>query len=548
MPARWGSTRFAAAAAAAVFAAGVAPAQLLPASEPPGVPTVAPPTGTQAVPPPSISPPGLSFPQTAPVRRERFTVTIDPKATAKDLLPAAPKVAPFDPPATDDLSKVPEAEFEARRDPAAGDPAEHAAKQLARIGHVNAKKTDAFMAALLENRPDLAGLPFVMGDDCRTAGERRDRFAAAVGEVRQALATTAEVRAQAARPNGFNRAGPSPSHSFWDNYAAGCAPLPADKARAEHVTAARVAALTQMLAAEPADLRLGLVRHLTGVAHPEATKALARIAVFTPEDEVRSAAVDALKVRRERDYTDVLVKALRYPWPAVARRAADAAARLDRQDLIPELLAVLDEADPRLPRATDADGKAVAVVREVVRVNHHRNCMMCHAPAGKLVAVPVMVPAPGTTPHGDPAQTVLLPEEVPSAEVPVEGLPLPTPATGYGRSAPELMIRVDVTYLRPDFSAALPVADAHPWPELQRFDFLVRERRVTADEAAAGRAKLTPAGKGVVSPYHKAALAALRDLTGKDAAPTAAAWREVLDLPAKPGSGAPVLPGAPGRK
>ena len=46
------------------------------------------------------------------------------------------------------------------------------AQQLAKINHMNAKKTDAFMAALLENRPDLAGLPFAMGDDCRTSPER----------------------------------------------------------------------------------------------------------------------------------------------------------------------------------------------------------------------------------------------------------------------------------------------------------------------------------------------------------------------------------------
>ena len=53
---------------------------------------------------------------------------------------------------------------------------------------------------------------------------------------------------------------------------------------------------------------------------------------------------------------------------------------------------------------------------------------------------------------------------------------------------------MDVTYLRQDFSAMLPVAEAHPWPEMQRFDFPVRERNVTEDEAAAYREKLTPEG------------------------------------------------------
>jgi hypothetical protein len=36
-----------------------------------------------------------------------------------------------------------------------------------------------------------------------------------------------------------------------------------------------------------------------------------------------------------------------------------------------------------------------------------------------------------------------------------------------------------------------------------------------------------------VSPYHKAALAALRELTGKDTEPTAAAWRKLLKTPRK---------------
>jgi hypothetical protein len=95
------------------------------------------------------------------------------------------------------------------------------------------------------------------------------------------------------------------------------------------------------------------------------------------------------------------------------------------------------------------------------------------------------------------------------------------------------MIRLDVTYLRQDFSATLPVAEAHPWPEMQRFDFFVRERKLTEDEVAPYRAGLTPKEEGVLSPYHKAALAALRELTGKDTAPTAEAWRKMLAVPAR---------------
>ena len=55
----------------------------------------------------------------------------------------------------------------------------------------------------------------------------------------------------------------------------------------------------------------------------------------------------------------------------------------------------------------------------------------------------------------------------------------------------------------------------------------------TRNRDAVARAKLTPKEAGVVTPYHRAALAALRDITSKDAAPTADAWRKLLNLPAK---------------
>ena len=49
-----------------------------------------------------------------------------------------------------------------------------------------------------------------------------------------------------------------------------------------------------------------------------------RLAIFSAEDEVRNAAVEALKVRRERDYTTLVLSGLRYPYPAVAKRASEA--------------------------------------------------------------------------------------------------------------------------------------------------------------------------------------------------------------------------------
>src|SRR5262249_16909593 len=96
-----------------------------------------------------------------------------------------------------------------------------------------------------------------------------------------------------------------------------------------------------------------------------------------------------------------------------------------------------------------------------------------------------------------------------------------------------ILVRVDVTYLRQDFSVFQEVADAQPWPTLQRFDFLVRSRVLTEKEAQAYQQALTPTTPGVLNPYHRASLAALRELTGRDAAPTAEAWRKLLALQKK---------------
>jgi hypothetical protein len=145
----------------------------------------------------------------------------------------------------------------------------------------------------------------------------------------------------------------------------------------------------------------------------------------------------------------------------------------------------------------------------LVRINHHRNCLMCHAP-------------------GQDANS----DNVLTAEVPVPSQALPTFYDGGYRSQgiPELLVRIDVTYLRQDFSMMLPVADAAPWPEMQRFDFVVRTRVLKDDEVPAYRDKFDKLEAGVLPPNHKAALAALRELTGKDTAPTAEAWRTLLKV------------------
>lgn len=145
----------------------------------------------------------------------------------------------------------------------------------------------------------------------------------------------------------------------------------------------------------------------------------------------------------------------------MAQRAADAIARLDRQDLLAKLVDVLTQPDPRLPikKAGDGDGY---VVRELVRVIHHHNCLLCHAP-GNTAEVPTGVLRVG---------------------MPLPTEPLPPPAQYYSTiPSPDIVVRIDRTYLRQDFSMMMPVSDAQPWPKMQRFDFLVRTREITPTEA-----------------------------------------------------------------
>jgi hypothetical protein len=250
------------------------------------------------------------------------------------------------------------------------------------------------------------------------------------------------------------------------------------------------------------------VHYFAGVSHAEATRELARMAVFSPEKEVRKEALKALSVRREKDATAVLGEALNYPWPAVARNAAEAIVKLDRKDLMPNLIDMLDAADPRGPNPEQAHGKEVTTARELVRVHHHSNCMLCHAPA----------------------ERGRIPEDILVAEVPTE--PLSSPRAGYGDSSSNLIVRIDVTYLRQDFSAMQTVEENRGMMEenRQRFDFVVRKRELTAAEAEELRGRLENRKPGVLSPYQEAAVNALREMTGRDFEAKAEPWRRHLKL------------------
>jgi len=448
-------------------------------------------------------------PETKP---EPLPLKVPPPPPLEQLLPVPPKADPrIGPLLTDDLTQVPEVAFQ--QAPAKGVTAATTLKllmeQMARIHKVNEKKTDGFMEALLARRSDLAGLPFVLGDACRTSRERNIHFA---DEIERVRFKRTENDAEGITPE--NDSDPD---AFWERYQARCTEADkADKLSGKasgpgqpQVLPTRVAALMQIMGPEEGTKRLGLVKYLASVSHANATRALARLVLFSSDEEVRRAAVEALQVRREQDYTAILLQSFRYPWPAVAGRASAALVKLGRTDLVPRLIEVLEAPDPRAPVLKEIESKRVPVVRELVRVNHHRNCLLCHAP---------LEDSEGAPRNGS---------EVVGA-IPIPGEPLLSALEYYSGAGRTVFVRVDVTYLRQDFSLLQPVADADPWPQMQQFDFLVRTRQISEEEARSFRDKLQPREPGVLSPYHRAALAALRELTGRDTEPTAQAWRRLL--------------------
>jgi sugar lactone lactonase YvrE len=133
----------------------------------------------------------------------------------------------------------------------------------------------------------------------------------------------------------------------------------------------------------------------------------------------------------------------------------------------------------------------------MVRINHLRNCVLCHAPSFW---------------DGDKVRGF----------VPETGMPLP-PAFSREYYAPKQQgqfVRADVTYLQQDFSVAMAVPDHGAWPRMQRFDFFVRQRPAgPADE------RLAAAMAGMMPEQHRAVAFALRELTGQYPGPSAEDWK-----------------------
>jgi hypothetical protein len=285
---------------------------------------------------------------------------------------------------------------------------------------------------------------------------------------------------------------------------------------------ARLRAAVQVLTAQDAESRLRLVQELFEIPHPAATRELAKVALFAPEEVIRKTAIRGLSLRRESDYLQDLVAGFRYPIPVIAERAADASIKLRSQAILRKLAELLAESDPRFVDRYNpwTHGRSLAV-REVVKINHHRNCLLCHAPSDRRDFERLR------NGGGDSSFAKGL-----VADIPTPGQELPKNMSYSSVADPERSIRFDVTYLRQDFSLCLPVADAKPWPDKQRFDFLVRTRVLSPEEEELLKSMIPTLPR---SAMHRAALRALREATGlNDIAPTSQAWGKAVQNWRKP--------------
>jgi hypothetical protein len=344
---------------------------------------------------------------------------------------------------------------------------------------------------LVAQRADLKGLPVRNLDDCQAPEEDAKTIQEMSREVRR-LTSKLPSRRDAA-----------------DNSSEAAIE---DKERDRHLVAfirdrvkgakwsedMGVRMLVQMFQAEGFGTRMEVVKTLAGSKTKNASAALARMAVFDFNAEIREAAVAALKDRSHVEYRPVLLEALRYPWPPVADHAAEALVALKDKRVVSELARLVDKPDPRAP-TLDKDNHWV--VPELVRINHLANCVLCHAPSRDK-------------------------KDLVRGVVPERGEPLPAV---YYESERGNFVRADMTYLKQDFSLMQPVSDSNKWPKLQRFDYLIRMRELTADEVSR-----LPASKGRAEdnlptyPQRAAVLWALRELTGQDKDASSADWEATL--------------------
>jgi hypothetical protein len=225
---------------------------------------------------------------------------------------------------------------------------------------------------------------------------------------------------------------------------------------ADNPSAQKLKTIDHILQIDHARLRLEAIKTLRKSGSRTAMKLLAGKAKFDLEPEVRIAATDALADLDANVVRGLLLEGLRYPWHVVAEHSAEALVRLDDQDAVPQLIEMLDLPHPHYP--FEDNGRVVQ--RELVGINHMRNCLLCHAPSmSSFDSVRGLIPDSNRPLPRHYYDTAGMAAEVPYA------------------------VRADVTYLQQDFSVLQSVKNPGPWPSEQRIDYVVQKKNLTRAEA-----------------------------------------------------------------
>ena len=279
-------------------------------------------------------------------------------------------------------------------------------------------------------RPDLQGLPLRLGDSCKLDSDE-------AGHLMRASRGASGIRNQLDNP-----AIPPSTRNRMLGMATGS--LLQD-----------TSALVQIMQCGSEESRIRMVKMLNMKDDPEAISALTDRALFDLSPEIRRLALHMLKLTPVESVQNQLLAGLDYVWEPVAVNAANALVELDEDGVtLDELRKKLDVPDPHAPYK-DEDGKWR--IRELVRVNHLRNCLLCHAPSvEKRASFQAAVPEPGK--------------------------PIPRNFY-YGPKSESPSVRPDITYIVQDFSVMHELQNQKPWPNRQRFDYFVRERTVDESEA-----------------------------------------------------------------
>ena len=348
----------------------------------------------------------------------------------------------------------------------------NAAREKAKSKAQNPDRADDsvedFHARLLVNRIQerhkWQGLPLLLGDACRSEREvavARNKLAFGVRDASRDLVYRTFPRKSLGSHNRYYDVSEKKVFDSFTQYLN--ATLRLKEPRVDWKHANSVTILEQMLQVEPSTHRLLLLNMLRQIEGRTASEAIARRALFDMDPAVRDAAANALDDRPRPEYAQVIGKGMNYPWAPVVERARQVrwkqltkAARENSADSV------------RAPGAQDVrlvnigqraarpyqDEEGTWVMDELVKVNHLRNCVMCHQ-----VSCDTNDPLRG---------------QIPS---PGERLPRIYYSSNKGN-----FVRADIVYLRQDFSVMLPVEDHGQWPQQQRFDFFVRTRPATGED------------------------------------------------------------------